>query len=153
MLFRNGGIELYEPRVKLSASTGISSDEFNSHLRRLLGPEGYQKYQDFSSTIPARELGAQLAGALAFTPTPLTSSEFDQFTQAIAHNGTAKMSSTGPQFDWSAIAASTPTILAPEQREALNALRAQADYESEYSRIVTAAFASLNRTSSGTSAR
>jgi len=155
LLFREGNwIEFNgEPHVRLSISTGMSFEEIESRRRRLLGPDGYQKYQAFSRTIPARNLGAQLASALAFTPTPLTSSQFDQFTQTIAENGSTKMSSTGPQFDWNAIATSTTTILAPEQRNALNALRAQADFDGEFSRVRSAALASSKPTSGGMSPR
>ena len=139
LLSRGNAIEFSDPPNLKLAADALSPAEQESRLRALLGADNYQKLQAYTGSIPARNVGAQLAGALAFTPTPLTSDQFDQLTRTLAANGGVKMGTTGPQYNWDAITAEAQTILSPEQRPALDGLRVEAAYDQAYSRIMSAA--------------
>jgi RNA polymerase sigma factor (sigma-70 family) len=110
----------------------------DKNIAALLGPEKYQQYQHYNSSLPVRELTSQLASALAFSPEPLTAAQFDQFTQALVSAGAVELARTGPAYNWTTIAQAGGPALSSEQRNALAALRAQAEFDEAYSRAADA---------------
>jgi RNA polymerase sigma factor (sigma-70 family) len=147
LLRANRSMAYSEPRYLRLTSDPLPIAEQQSRLRELLGTDGYRKYQDYVQSLPTREFVAQLAGALAFTPTPLTAAEFDQFSAKIA--GAVKIGPTGPQYDWETISAGAEGVLSPEQRAAVDSLRAQAAFDQEFSRVLSAPGAANNSNAAG----
>ncbi len=126
------------PQLDFLASAGISWNDADGKLRTLLGADGYQKYQNYFQTIPARELGSQVASALTFTPTPLTAAQFEELTQTIAKNHAAGYSANGAHYDWPAITKSAQEILSSAQLTVLEGLRSQAEFNEVYSQAANA---------------
>jgi hypothetical protein len=108
-------------------------------IAALLGPEKYQQYQRYLSTLPAREFTGQLASALAFSSEPLSATQFDQFTQALVSSGAVQSGRTGPAYNWTTIANSAAPVLSGAQRDALSALRARAEFDAAFSHAADAA--------------
>ncbi len=127
-----------QPDLQLSLDDGLSNEEIEARRQALLGPDGMREFSEYARTMPARQLGAQLASTLAFTATPLVSIQFEQFAQSIATNGGVKITHQGTQYDWAAINAAAEKILSPEQRSALAGLQAQSDFEQAYSQACIA---------------
>jgi hypothetical protein len=121
------------PYLQFQLNSLDSWREAEDEMRVLLGPGTYQKYQAFQATIPAREMGAQLASALAFTPSPLTSPQFEEFTSALCASHAMKMTPTGPEYDWTVITQNAAGTLTPEQQSVLAGIRAKSEFDAEYS--------------------
>jgi hypothetical protein len=110
----------------LPTGESMSTGKIDSRLRDLLGDEGLRKCQEFGLLIPARELTAQVAGALCFTETPLTAEQSAQLVQIIARNQSNASVSQAGTYDWDAVVAQTRGLLSAPQLVALANARAQA---------------------------
>jgi RNA polymerase sigma factor (sigma-70 family) len=97
-----------------------------SRLRDLLGEDGLRKCQEFGLMIPARELTAQVAGALSFTETPLTAAQSAQLVLIIAGSRSDPSVSQAGSYAWDAVVAQAQGLLSAPQLVALTNARAQA---------------------------
>lgn len=89
-------------------------DETEQRLRQLLGPGNFEHYQAYKKTLPAREVTAQVAGALCFTAEPLTSAQAETLVQLAA----ATRESPGANkrgLDWQQILRDATGVLTPSQ--------------------------------------
>jgi hypothetical protein len=110
----------------LPAGDGMSTGKVDSRLRDLLGADGLRKCQAFGLLIPARELTAQVAGALCFTETPLTAEQSAQLVQIIAGSRSDPSVSQAGPYDWDAVVVKAQSLLSAPQLRALANARAQA---------------------------
>lgn len=142
VLHRNGslgrGLGPTTPHLQFRLSPPGSWHTADDQVAVLLGPEKFQEYRQFNATLPDREIGAQLASALAFSPSPLTAAQFDAFTNALVEQNAVTMTRTGPEYDWNVVTSVAATRLAPAQRDVLAALRTKSEFDTEYSRAAQA---------------
>ena len=110
----------------LPTGDDMSTGKVDSRLRDLLGDDGLRKCQEFGLLIPARELTAQVAGALCFTVTPLTAEQSAQLVQIIARSQSNASVSQAGTYDWDAVVAKAQGLLSAPQLVALANARAQA---------------------------
>lgn len=59
---------------------------FETGLRAVLGADGYKSFQQYSATLPERNVVDQLGGQLYLSETPLTAQQADQLTQILVQN-------------------------------------------------------------------
>lgn len=143
------------------ASMSLSSGIFDGNARtreltEVLGPDGYRAFQDYGLWIePARDIAARVAMATWATDTPLSPERADALvsliseTRAIPGAGRSRGSSFS-RFDWDAVLAKAPALLAPAQIAALEAVRAREDLHAAYNRPVTPAPTSSGKAKEGT---
>lgn len=70
--FGQFGRELENGTVQLSLSDNPDFKQYDNDLQKLLGPDGYQQYTDYSTHESARTFTANVASLLATSPEPLT---------------------------------------------------------------------------------
>jgi RNA polymerase sigma factor (sigma-70 family) len=116
----------------------------NARLKAMLGTQGMQVFQEYAVwTEPARQVAAQVAGALWHTDTPLAPGQADQLAAIMNDSRAANVSGRGPidRFDWDAIATKAATILSAPQLAALEDQRARDRFNSAMNRPPTTASA------------
>jgi hypothetical protein len=115
-------------------------------LKAMLGENGFEKYQQFNKTRPARDFVTSLAGSLYYSESPLTAQQGDALTEIVKTNTKAlniPMVSDGksPLFiqtnltDWEAVSAQAQAFLSPSQLATLRSLGEQAKLAGEMSQI------------------
>lgn len=124
--------------LALQTGSGIPLTEVSGRLRDLLGEEGFRQYQEFKSTIPARELTVQVAGDLSFTESPLTPQQADQLNRILFDARPGQPSSPGAGFDREAVIAKAKDVLSATQLEALNGVLARGQLQRALTRTVNA---------------
>lgn len=138
------------------AAMSLSSGTFDGNaltreLTAILGPDGYRAFQEYALWIePARDIAARVAMATWATDTPLSPERADALvaliseTRAVPSVGQSRRSSFS-QFDWDAVLAKAPALLAPDQIAALEAVHAREQLHAAYNRPVTPAPASSGK--------
>jgi RNA polymerase sigma factor (sigma-70 family) len=116
----NFGMVLQAGMTTFSAEPGDSGNirELSAELNTLLGDSGYQQFQAYSQTIPARTVASNLASLLVSTDSALTAGQAQQLVPILANAGD-KM--TG-QFDWSSVFANAQAVLSAPQMDMLRNL-------------------------------
>jgi hypothetical protein len=123
--------------VQLSLSTGMSYEQVTAAKKSLLGEANFKKLQQYQLEQPARQLATQLASALAFSEQPLSRNQFAAVQQAILNAHAISMTQTGPHVDWTAVTATTHSVLAADQLVALDAVRAQTAYDYAFNAAIS----------------
>ena len=101
--------------------------EENAQLMALLGPDGIRELQGYIPQLPARRLAAQLASALYFTPTPLTTEQANQFVRVVSE-ATPRDSARSGANDWNAVLTRAQGVLLEPQLATLARFQAQERY-------------------------
>ena len=101
--------------------------EENAQLMALLGPDGIRELQGYVQQLPARRLAAQLASALYFTPTPLTTEQANQFVRVVSE-ATPRDSARSGATDWNAVLTRSQGVLLEPQLATLSRFQAQERY-------------------------
>jgi hypothetical protein len=125
--------------LQFQLGSGPAPEERLGQIRALLGEERFRQFNEFSRSFSSRELAAQAAGALAFTPTPLVAEQFTGLVQRITENKAIQHTKTGPKIDWGIVTADAREVLTPAQLTALDGLRAQSEFNEEFSRVAMTA--------------
>lgn len=124
--FDLGGVK----QSKFSAEDALPQADVGPRLRALLAPEGLRDYAEWDRTQIARDYAEEVASALCFTDTPLTTAQANQLLEAIAV-ATPKTRFSWENLDWAAADRRAQEILSPPQRTAwknvLNLARANQD--------------------------
>jgi RNA polymerase sigma factor (sigma-70 family) len=97
------GTGIHSGTLALSATDDISDAAYaeqQAGIKALLGDQGYQLFKEYSWSVPARTLTANLASLLADTDSPLTSGQAQLLATVLAGSASSKDSS---QFDWSSV--------------------------------------------------
>jgi hypothetical protein len=81
---RGQGLTGKDARQLANAVANATVKEINGSIKDLLGPQGFNQYQNFERTAPQRETVEQLAQRLSYTSTPLTLHQQDQLVQVLA---------------------------------------------------------------------
>lgn len=102
--------------------------EEEAQLGALLGEEGIRDLRGYVQELPGRKLAAQLAGALYFTPTPLTPLQAEQVMRTITATRTEAGGSSGGASNWSAILTGARAVLSEPQLAVLGGFQAQEHY-------------------------
>jgi hypothetical protein len=101
--------------VLLTATDDDSAATYASQqaqLKTLLGNDGYQLYQEYTQTVPARTFTTSLASLLADTDSPLTPGQAQSVASMLAES--ANKHDSG-QFDWVAVNAKAQGVLSSSQ--------------------------------------
>ncbi len=105
--------------LTLTNQTQDTLDDVQAKLQALLGSEGYQSYQAYTSDLQGRQLAAGLASILAESDAPLTSAQAQQMAEIFAAAGALNKGSV----DWGFVAAQSQGILSGPQLAQLDNLR------------------------------
>jgi RNA polymerase sigma factor (sigma-70 family) len=105
------------------------SRQEDQQLLALLGADGAQQLRDTVQQIPARNLAAQVAGALSATPAPLTTAQADQLVQAVATSLPSRDRTGSTAIDWNTLIARAQPILTEPQLATLAGFQAQEQYQ------------------------
>jgi hypothetical protein len=81
---RNQGVDLRSSSQEISQLVREAQAEVDQSIRSTIGDTGYQAYQDYERTLPARGAVNQLEQRLSYTSTPLRADQSDQLAQIIA---------------------------------------------------------------------
>jgi RNA polymerase sigma factor (sigma-70 family) len=121
----SGAFGPYGKSLFIAAGDGWREGDFGERLRALLGWDGAKKFSDFYGVQLARTTAVQLASALLFTDTPLTSDQASRVTQIMTETQPPSRQGQPRELDWAAIEARASSVLSPAQLVALGGLRAQ----------------------------
>lgn len=102
--------------------------EEEAQLGALLGESGIRDLRDYVQELPARKLAAQLAGALYFTPTPLTPLQAEQVMCTVTASRAEAGGASGGASNWSAILTGARAVLSEPQLAVLAGFQAQEHY-------------------------
>lgn len=102
--------------------------EEEAQLGALLGEAGIRDLRTYVQELPARKLAAQLAGALYFTPTPLTPLQAEQVMRTITASRAETGGQSGGALNWNAILAGARAVLSEPQLAVLVGFQAQEHY-------------------------
>jgi RNA polymerase sigma factor (sigma-70 family) len=94
----------------------------DAELRALLGANGYQRYQDYNRTLPARNLAAQLASAVCLID-PLTAEQGERLIQIMGDASAAYRAGGAidrATLDWEITLTRASGVLTPTQLAALS---------------------------------
>jgi RNA polymerase sigma factor (sigma-70 family) len=123
------GVMIPAGRFSLSPSEEhLSEDQKNEQLQNLLGPQGFQQYQDATRLAPMRSLVAQLAAASYYTPTPLTADQGSQLQSLLAAQSSTYTDggvASPAAVDWNQAMAQAKGILSGSQLASLSLLQQQ----------------------------
>jgi RNA polymerase sigma factor (sigma-70 family) len=133
-----GSVEPNSPPMFFKTGDGTSWTEIEDRIRQMLGDDGYHKYQSYFPAIPGREFAAQVASALTFTDQPLSTAQVSQLSDRLTTEQAVTFGRSGKEFDWNKITSATQAILSPEQCNAVNAIRAQAELDKAYNEAASA---------------
>jgi hypothetical protein len=81
---RGQGLTGKDARQLANSVANATQKEINGSIKELLGPQGFNQYQNYERTMPQREAVNQLAQQLSYTPTPLTPRQQEQLVQVLA---------------------------------------------------------------------
>jgi RNA polymerase sigma factor (sigma-70 family) len=118
--------------LELRAGNGLSENDVSKGLRELVGEDGYRKYIEFERMGTAQMFTEQIASALCFTDTPLTTHQTDELINIMATSQAATDASKARRFDWDAVTAKAQGVLAPPQLAALTGMRAQDEFQQAF---------------------
>lgn len=110
----------------LKTGPGIPISEIDGQLQEVLGDDGFRMFKQLRSAQSARQLAAQLAGAVCFTDSTLTPMQADQLVQIMMASRPNESGVQRRGFDWDAVIAKAQGVLLPPQLAVLDGLRAQA---------------------------
>jgi len=105
--------------VFLTNQTSYGDADLQAQLQGLLGPDGYQSYLAFASSVPGRQLAEGFASMLSETDTPLSSAQAQQMAGIFASAGSPNQ----PSFDWGSVTAQAQGVLSGPQLAQLENLR------------------------------
>jgi RNA polymerase sigma factor (sigma-70 family) len=71
---------------QLLAEKQARAQELQTSIKELLGDDAFRKFQQYSATIPERNVAEQLAGRLYPTDAPLTAPQAERLMQVLAQN-------------------------------------------------------------------
>jgi len=109
--------------VTLAAGGPENFQQQQAQVKALLGDSGYKQFQDYSSTIGARETAAGVASALAMSDTPLSTEQAQQ-VQGILYESSIKQPPYG--YDWATAYEKAQGVLSPPQLDILQAIGTRA---------------------------
>lgn len=104
--------------------TGLSRNYIETQLHGLLGDDGVRQFQEYSATIPARELIVPLASMLHVTATPLTTDQAERLVQILTQNRSKPHGAQTARFEWNAVVTAAAEVLSPPQLAAFDSMRA-----------------------------
>ncbi|HVS54161.1 MAG TPA: sigma-70 family RNA polymerase sigma factor [Opitutaceae bacterium] len=88
------GQELFQ---QLLADKQARSRELQAGVKELLGADGFRQFQQYSATIPERNVAEQIAGRLYQSDAPLTAAQADRLMQVLAQNRYAPQPTPSPR--------------------------------------------------------
>ena len=118
--------------VSFNFGTGKNSYvELETQLREVLGEDNYAQYTEYSRTGGARHYTTELAGALYYTDNALTAEQTKQVELILAQNDATYRGGKVMEYyaiDWDRVMTQAPGVLSARQLEAMNGIRAGAQY-------------------------
>jgi RNA polymerase sigma factor (sigma-70 family) len=123
--------------LSLPVGDDLNPEEHYRKLRELLGEETLKALQRYEDREDVRETTVQVAAALWFTDTPLTTEQSDQLAQVLAGNRREwKEGNTWHRegFDFDAVIAKAGAFLAPAQLAVIDGLKADQQYTAAINR-------------------
>lgn len=108
-----------------NTGTNLPMEAFEPRLRELLGEDGYALLGEFMRLNEARSAVAQVASAMAFSDTPVSSLQAQRLAGVMMDTARTPGSTRVGRLDWNEITARAPTVLSPPQMEALAVVRAE----------------------------
>jgi RNA polymerase sigma factor (sigma-70 family) len=140
LMMEGEGTILGNPGLKgpliVRPGTGMSREEVEASVRNLLGDSGYQSYQEASRLIGPRQVALDLAGALYFTATPLTTDQADRLSRLVDATQTENAKARRNRRDyWNALLAKSRGILSEPQVSALAGFQQQEEFQRELQRV------------------
>jgi RNA polymerase sigma factor (sigma-70 family) len=113
------------------ATNRNSFTEQETQLRDILGEDNYAQYTEYSRTGGARQYTTELAAALYYTDSALTAEQTKQVELILAQNDATYRADKVAGYnliDWDQVMAQAPGVLSARQLEAMNGIRAGAQY-------------------------
>lgn len=93
---KDQGIDLNSDPRGLVTAMAISVKTVDAQISSLLGSSGYQQFQAYQETVPARNTSAMLQQALSYTAAPLTPEQSASLVQVLAQYGKPAMPVSSP---------------------------------------------------------
>lgn len=109
-------------------------------LLALIGREGVPQLQAAIQELPARQMAAQVATALAATPEALTTAQAEQLVQATAASLPSRASTGSTKINWDVLLEKARPILSEAQLATLVGLQAQERYQQELQAAISRAY-------------
>ncbi|MFT3780624.1 MAG: sigma-70 family RNA polymerase sigma factor [Nibricoccus sp.] len=103
----------------------------DTELQQLLGPETFERFQDFIRARPAYALGRWAAMCAGFTSIPLSITQADQIAQAVINNSSDYLSGQTLKFgnvNWPAAREQIQRSVAPDQWKAIQPALLEFEY-------------------------
>ncbi len=126
-------LELHLPPVAPTRTSG-------AEIQSLLGPQGFDAYQEFQRTRPARELAMRIVETLALDNEPLTVEQAGELVRIINASGLDTPDSLpGPfdlRVDWNNVVARSRARFSPAQIAAIELLQVEDRYENAWREAV-----------------
>ena len=113
------------------ATNRNSLTEQETQLREILGEDNYAQYTEYSRTGGARQYTTELAAALYYTDSALTAEQTKRVELILAQNDASYRADKFVGYnliDWDQVMAQAPGVLSARQLEAMNGIRAGAQY-------------------------
>jgi len=135
------GVSVNDPAV-----TGLARDAMGSlekDVQAILGPEGYKSFTQYTRAQASLDIVTTLAGNLYRTPTPLSSQQGDQLTQAVLSATRPVPTAPGSKVvrfetDWVAVTNQTRSTLTPQQISVFETLLASKSLQQQMSALSSA---------------
>ena len=105
-------------------------------VKETLGPDGMRQLNEYRKKMIAREDAVRIAGALWNSESPVTADQAEQLATVFSDH--RSVVNRRQVYDWNGIMAAAATFLSPSQLTAIEALRAQAQFNAILSRPVAA---------------
>lgn len=135
------GVSVNDPAV-----TGLARDAMGSlekDVQAILGPEGDKSFTQYTRAQASLDIVTTLAGNLYRTPTPLSSQQGDQLTQAVLSATRPVPTAPGSKVvrfetDWVAVTNQTRSTLTPQQISVFETLLASKSLQQQMSALSSA---------------
>jgi hypothetical protein len=114
----------------------LTPEDRQQQIRAIIGDDGNREYATYSKNLPARQVAAQVAGAVAFSA-PLSAEQADALASVVANGMSHRSASQQAQFDWDTILKNAAPVLSPVQLDALAVLKARAQYQAALNHAAT----------------
>ena len=127
---RSEGINMRENRDELRNLQAQAQAEIDASIRDLLGPAGFNQFQQYEQTLPQRNLVTQLDQRLSYSAAPLNDQQSEQLVKILAETSSNRSGRRGPEITDDAVNRAA-AVLTPAQKAALQQLQTEQQMQRE----------------------
>ncbi len=98
---------------------------FADNLRTILGTDEFEAFERTQSRLPMQAVADEVAAETMSSPTPFTSPQAEELIKILSAAAKPATAGHGRAFDWDQVMANAGRVLLPNQRAALQTVRAR----------------------------